>query len=261
MSALGHQLTILRSVASTLLQGGRGVSGTAFPKQPELPIKLYDMEGCPFCRRVREVLTLLNLDVEIYPCPKNGLRFRPEAIAQSGQALFPFLVDENTGTALLESQAIIDYLFQAYGSTGKTPRKWQNLSAKPVAGMLVSAASGMRGLNAEAGNAGRRLPAEKLHLWSFEASPYSRPVRELLCELEIPYVLHNVAKERWQDMGPAVLRAKPGPYVPVAGGKRERELPVMQNRMQVPYLIDPSNGVHMFESKNILQYLRSSYGV
>lgn len=68
----------------------------------------------------------------------------------------------------------------------------------------------------------RAAPEQKLELWSFEASPYSRVVRGLLCELELPYILHNVAKERWQDQGPAILRLKPGKYVPLKGGKREK---------------------------------------
>jgi glutathione S-transferase len=68
-----------------------------------------------------------------------------------------------------------------------------------------------------------------------------------------------VAKERWQDMGPAVLRAKPGPYVPLLGGKREQLLPVMQGKMQVPYLVDPNTGVSLFESKAILAYLNQTY--
>ncbi len=254
-----HQVKVLQSVAATLLQGGRGVSGTPNPKQPALPIKLFDMEACPYCRRVREVVTLLNLDVEIYPCPKNGTRFRSVAEGMAGKAQFPLLIDENTGTQLLESQAIIDYLFQHYGKSGKTPKAWQSMPKLPVLQTLVSGVSLMRGLNAQAGNASKAAPAQLLHLWSFDASPFSRLVRERLCELELPYVLHTVAKECWQDMGPAVLRLKPGKYVPVAGGKRERELPVMQGRLQVPYLVDPNTGVQMFESKDILKYLNQTY--
>ena len=254
-----HQVKVLQSVVSTLLQGGRGVSGTAHPKQPKQPIKLFEMEACPYCRRVREVVTLLNLDVEIYPCPKNGTRFRPVAAGLAGKAQFPLLIDDNTGTQLLESQAIIDYLFQHYGSSGKTPRKWQQMSKLPIVQTLVSGASLMRGLNAQAGNASKAAPAQLLHLWSFEASPFSRLVRERLCELEIPYVLHNVAKERWQDMGPAIMRLKPGKYEPIVDGKRAQELPAMQGKLQVPYLVDPNTGVQMFESKDILKYLNQTY--
>ena len=106
----------------------------------------------------------------------------------------------------------------------------------------------------------RAAPEQLLELWSFEASPYSRIVRATLTELEIPYILHNVPKERWQDMGPAVLRLKPGKYEPLAGGKREKMLPEMQGKMQVPYLVDPNTGVKMFESAQIVKYLKKQYG-
>ena len=103
----------------------------------------------------------------------------------------------------------------------------------------------------------RAAPEHKLELWSFEASPYSRVVRSVLSELELPYILHSVAKERWQDMGPAILRLKPGKYEPLKEGKREKLLPVMQGKMQVPYLVDPNTGVKMFESAEIVKYLKT----
>lgn len=253
-----HQIKVLQSVAATILEGGRGVSGTPHPKQPELPLKLYDIEASPFCRRVREVLTALNLDAEIYPCPKKGTRFRPVAEKLAGKTQFPLLVDENTGLKILESQDIIDYLFEHYGKTGKTPKKWQNLPKTPLRELLAGAPRGLRGLKAEKSNTSKPAPNQLLQLWSFEGSPYTRLVRERLCELEIPYVLRNVAKERWQDMGPAVLRLKPGKYCPLQGGKREKELD-RNSKMQVPYLIDPNTGVAMYESADILRYLDYTY--
>ena len=51
MGSLKHQLKVLQSVMSTLTEGGRGVTGTAFPKQPTKPLRLYEFEACPFCRR------------------------------------------------------------------------------------------------------------------------------------------------------------------------------------------------------------------
>ncbi len=81
-----------------------------------------------------------------------------------------------------------------------------------------------------------------------------------MSELEIPYILHNVAKERWQDMGPAKLRLKPGKYVPVSGGKREQVMQVMGRDIQVPYLIDPNTNTKMFESAKIVRYLQEQYG-
>ena len=82
-------------------------------------------------------------------------------------------------------------------------------------------------------------------------------------ELEIPFIFHNVAKECWQDIGPAVLRLKPGKYVPLVGGKREKIIPVMgraKQDIQVPYLEDPNTGEKLFESAAIVSYLQKQYG-
>ncbi len=49
---------------------------------------------------MREAITLLDLDVMIYPCPKGGPTYRPKAVQLSGRSQFPFLVDPNTGRGL-----------------------------------------------------------------------------------------------------------------------------------------------------------------
>ena len=59
-------------------------------------------EPMPCMRQVREALTLLDLDVLIYPCPKGGPTYRPKATQMSGKAQFPFLVDPNTGSSFSE---------------------------------------------------------------------------------------------------------------------------------------------------------------
>lgn len=257
---LPHSLKVASALTTSLTEGGRGMYGTAFPKQPAKPLKLYEFEACPFCRRVREVLTLLNLDVEIYPCPKNGTRFRPEVKTAQGKAQFPYLVDENTGDRLFESADIIAHLFRHYGVTGEVPAAYRRPPRLPVLGMLGTAASASRGMTARSGNKNRAAPQQLLNLWGFEASPFTRLVRERLTELELPYVSHTVAKERWQDMGPAKLRLKPGTYQPIRGGKRDKTLTVMGGKMQVPYLEDPNTGIKLFESKDILSYLDKQYG-
>ena len=66
------------------------------------------------------MITLLNLDVEIYPCPKGGLKYRSIVKEIGGKLQFPFLIDENTGDKLYESQDIIHHLFKYYGKTGQT---------------------------------------------------------------------------------------------------------------------------------------------
>ena len=257
---MNHQIKVIQALASSLLEGGRGMQGTAFPQQPEKPLQLYEFEGSPFCRRVREVLTLLNLDYEVYPCPKGGEKYRKIVQEKGGKQQFPFLVDENSGVALYESQDIIHYLFKNYGKTGKTPQKFAHYPQLPVVALAGTLVNGARGIWINKKIIDRAAPAELLELWGFEASPFTRVVRATLAELELPFIYHNVAKERWQDMGPAVLRFKPGKYQALAGGKREKVMDVMGRDIQVPYLVDPNTGVKMFESAAIVKYLNKHYG-
>ena len=257
---MNHQIKVIQALASSLLEGGRGMQGTAFPQQPEKPLQLYEFEGSPFCRRVREVLTLLNLDYEVYPCPKGGEKYRKIVQEKGGKQQFPFLVDENSGVALYESQDIIHYLFQHYGKTGKTPQKFAHYPQLPVVALAGTLVNGARDIWINKKIIDRAAPAELLELWGFEASPFTRVVRATLAELELPFIYHNVAKERWQDMGPAVLRFKPGKYQALAGGKREKVMDVMGRDIQVPYLVDPNTGVKMFESAAIVKYLNKHYG-
>lgn len=257
---LHHQIKVAQALLSAIAEGGRGASGTPYPKQPEKALKLYEFEGSPFCRRVREVMTVLNLDYEVYPCPKGGQRYRQEMKQLGGKKQFPFLVDENTGDQLYESQDIIHYLFKHYGRTGTTPKKYGHYPKIPVAAFAGTILNGARGVWVNKDILNREAPQQLLELWGFEASPYTRIVRGVLTELELPFKFHNTAKERWQDQGLAALRLKPGKYVPLAGGKRERILTVMGDNLQVPYLVDPNTGVKMFESAEIVKYLQQQYG-
>ncbi len=40
---------------------------------------------------------ILDLDVLVLPCPKEGPTYRPQAVAKGGKAQFPYLEDPNTG--------------------------------------------------------------------------------------------------------------------------------------------------------------------
>ncbi|XP_068648725.1 uncharacterized protein [Aristolochia californica] len=83
-------------------------------------LQLYEFEACPFCRRVREAMTELDLSVEVYPCPKGSLRHREIVRNIGGKEQFPFLVDSNTGRSMYESGEIVKYLFYQYGH-GRKP--------------------------------------------------------------------------------------------------------------------------------------------
>lgn len=250
-----HQLNVLGSVVASTCALWRGGAGRAHFRQPALRPVLYDIEASPYCRMVREAATALHLDLDIRPCPKGGRRFRPEAERLGGKQQFPLLIDGNTGSVLYESADIIDYLFRTYAGRG-TPAAYRVTPLHKAASFAASGARGLRGMKARPA----REASRPLALWSFEASPYSRPVRERLCELELPYSLHNLGKEHWTEIGPAVQRLHFGPYQPIPGGKRDHFMREY-GRVQVPYLEDPNTGAALFESEDILAYLDKTYAL
>ncbi|MGI9295783.1 MAG: glutathione S-transferase N-terminal domain-containing protein, partial [Pseudomonadales bacterium] len=174
------------SLLTTAIRGSNGISAKPASRKPDKTLELYDMEGCPFCRLAREALTELDLDAIIYPCPKNGQRFRPRAVELGGKALFPFLVDPNTGVQMYESLDVVAYLYETYGKR-TLPLKWRAGALQKVSSMLASAPRLGQGIGAKKS----KLPGKNLELYSFEGSPFARQVREKLCELEIPYLLHS----------------------------------------------------------------------
>lgn len=253
---MANPLAVSASVLASSLRGWRGTASFR-PRatQPAQPPRLYEYEASPYCRLVREALTELDLDVLILPCPQGGTRFRPEAQAHGGKQQFPYLEDPNSGTAMYESADIIDYLARTYGnSRARGPRGLRQHGAVGMA-FLASVSRSMRGYRARPSKA----PAQPLELYSFESSPYSRLVREVLCELELPYLLRNTAKARWEDMGPPGLRRALFPKTPVQGRNRLR-LVELTGRMQVPYLVDLNTDTAMYESADIIRYLEREYG-
>lgn len=250
---MSHLANILSSVVASTLRGWRGSSASRTVRQPAKLPELFDREDDPECRLVREALTELNLDVMIYPCPEAGDRFSQRLDELSrGSGRVPFLYDPNTEEKMDGAQAIIAYLFRQYCEREMPPaltpnalHLWQARMASAVRPKRLLAQPS-------------KSPAQPLILYSFESSPYSRPVREKLCELQLPYRLVNLGKQQVADIGPAKQRLHLGPYRPVPGTKRA-EMLARWGRVQVPFLIDPNESVEMFESKDILDYLDARY--
>ena len=243
---------VLSSTLASTLRFWRGTNARGSVRQPARPLQLYEFEACPFCRLVREALTELDLDALVYPSPHGGRRFRPKVAQLGGKQQFPFLVDPNTSESMYESGDIIAYLYRTYGGR---PAPTRLLRTVDVTTSVLASVPRLR-----AGSQARpsKAPKRPLELFSFESSPYSRRVRELLCELELPYLLRSTGKARWQDLGPPILRAKLFPELPVVGRTRP-ELLQRAGKVQVPYLVDPNTGIEMFESQAIREYLLDTY--
>jgi len=244
---------IATSLLSTLLRGSSGIQSRPAAKRPLELLQLYDIENCPYCRLVREALTELDLDAQIFPCPKNGERYRPEVVARGGKAQFPYLVDPNTGVEMYESLQIVDYLFETYGQR-KLPLKWRAGQLQTFGSMLASASRMGQGMEAEPGEE----PDYLLELYSFESSPYARPVREMLCNMEISYILRNCGRTRLEEWLLPGVRERLGIEVESELDNR-RELQATEGRVSIPYLYDPNTERGLFESAQIMAYLQDNY--
>ena len=220
--------------------------------EPSKTLELYDCENDPECRPVREALTVLDLEVMVYPVPRNGKRFQKQLTAMSGSDRVPFLHDPNTGECLQGAEVIVNYLYAQFAPEGeKAP---MNLLA------LASIASTLRGSKGKDARPGK-TPRQPLELYSFEASAFTRLVRETLCEREIPYLLHNVGKSpgKMVEFLPPILREnKVKDYQPET--ENRRKLVARGGHMMVPYLVDPNTGAAMYESADIQAYLLKTYG-
>jgi glutathione S-transferase len=245
---------IASSLLATLVRGTSGIQSSPAPVKPEQLLQLYDIENCPYCRLVREALTELDLDVEIYPCPKGGERFRPQLEERGGKAQFPYLVDPNTGVEMYESLDIVEYLFETYGQR-KLPLKWRAGKLQTLGSMLASAPRMSQGTKARPAVE----PEYLLELYSFESSPYARPVRELLCEMEIPYIVRNCGRTELQEWILPPVRAALD-ITPDSKLENRVILQDMEGRVSIPYLYDPNIQAGLFESGDIMQYLRDTYG-
>jgi glutathione S-transferase len=229
---MNRALDVATSFAASLARAGTGMRVAALGPRPEKPLELYEFEACPYCRKVREAASLLDLELLVLPCPKGGPRFREEVKRRGGKYQFPYLVDPNAGKEMYESDEIVAHLFERYGA-GRPPFLLAGGALTDVSAGLASALRPGRGARYRPA----RAPELPLELWSFEASPYCRIVRECLSSLELPYRLHNVAK----------------------GSPRRVAFARRSGRMQVPWLSDPNTGETMFESADIVRYLERTY--
>ena len=211
-------------------------SGYARTRRPKKLLQIYEFEGCPFCQKVREAVCILDLDVEMLPCPKGGPTFRPEVFKMGGKAQFPYLVDPNTGVQMYESDAIIQYLFDTYGEENETiPFTLQPSVVTTLSSSLSRLPRSGKGNQFSES----KQPKQSLVFWGYDASPFVKIVRERLVELELPHVYKSAPR----------------------GSSKRNELWRKTGRFQVPFLEDPNTGVELFESADIVAYLNDVYAV
>jgi len=233
--SLRNTLNNVSAYSVSVLRLGRGLgSRSPSENEPAIPLELYEFEAFPYCKKVREALSHLNIEY-ISRSSARGSKSRAEVAAKGGQQQFPFLVDPNSGTSMYESEDIIDYLYATYGQ-GRSAG-WRMLGPINTFGARLASVVRPRGgrVNAIARSSD---PEELLVLYNMEGSPYCRKVREVLCELDLD--CHMKTTTRW--------------------GPRREDLVARGGKKTVPYLVDPNTGTEMYESDAIISYLRTTYG-
>lgn len=213
--------TIVRAGAGTRVLDERG------PRPAETLI-VYQREACPFSRRVREALSMLDLDARMKPVPRGSARHSRELVALTGDVEIPVLVDPAMGLVLQDTDGILQHLFHHYGR-GDVPLRLRAHASSRLASRL------RRGHGEEA--RASIAPSRPLELTGYEASPATRLVRETLDELELPYFSRPLA-----------------PHSP-----RRREYFASEGTMELPRLEDRAAGITLFGATAICSYLERTY--
>ncbi len=69
---------------------------------------LYVKDGCPYCARVLVAGSSLGIEFTLKNIADEGVA--DELVARGGKRMVPYLVDEDTGIEMYESDDIVDYL-------------------------------------------------------------------------------------------------------------------------------------------------------
>eukprot|EP00917_Polyrhabdina_sp_WS-2016_P022166 GHVP01048125.1.p1 GENE.GHVP01048125.1~~GHVP01048125.1.p1 ORF type:complete len:337 (+),score=41.47 GHVP01048125.1:38-1012(+) len=197
---------LLAMLSFVRLGAGRWVAkGVDKCQRPAKPLELYEYEGCPYCRKTRETLSVLALDVVVYPCPRESLGFikivnsRFRSIAQKAadrmgcKMTFPYLVDPNNGTELFDSGRINEYLWREYGHEATSPLNTK-IALSELYFSLTNPFLGLLRPCLDFGflRAPSRRPQNNLEVYAREDSVDGRRLREMLTTLETPYLLHHM---------------------------------------------------------------------
>ena len=194
-----------------LLRAGRGQqvcsAASASSKlpvpRPTKPLILYSYEGNQFCRLVREVLTELDLPYELRSAGKSSPRREQMAQMTGGSSQCPYLIDENTDTAMFESADIIRYLYKTYALWTPPSELLESASAvvtpllKPIYQKLAPLQAGANGEDTAAYDAAIAKAKSEIEdeINSSTVVIYTYSLSPLLDNLDIKYKEISLGKE------------------------------------------------------------------
>jgi glutathione S-transferase len=174
-------------------------------------------------------MAMLDLDARIKPVPNGSAIHAPELLALTGQTKVPVLVDFASGVVIEGTRAVLMHLFEHYGRS-PIPLRLRLTSTSRLASRLRDG----HGKRIRA----TRMPLGMLELTGYEASPSTRLVREVLSELEMPYISRQLA----------------------AASPRRRAFFARTGSMELPHLLDPNEGIEIVSAGPIIAHLEQTYG-
>ena len=201
-----------------LLRAGRGQQVcSAASASSKLPVPrptksliLYSYEGNQFCRLVREVLTELDLPYELRSAGKSSPRREQMAQMTGGSSQCPYLIDENTDTAMFESADIIRYLYKTYALWTPPSELLESASdvvtplLKPIYQKLAPIQAGANGEDTASYDAAIAKAKSEIEdetnsntvvIYTYSLSPFCTEATDLLDNLDIKYKEISLGKE------------------------------------------------------------------
>lgn len=223
------------SAAITLPAGGLSVLADVKAVSPSKPLILYEYEDSPDCKKVREACAVLDLPIEVRPCPGSTSGFSDQlSTITLGKREVPCMIDNNPSMyrpTLFGTKEIIPYLFKTYTKSGEIPGNFKG-------GLSAGKSGGGKKIRANARP--DFLKIKPITLYGWEGAPFYKPVRETLNNLGLSHIIINCANGSKRRS--AVTSKSGGPF-------------------SVPFIVDPNTGVELFESKEIVRYLEATYTV
>ncbi|CAJ1952510.1 unnamed protein product [Cylindrotheca closterium] len=238
--------TLTSGLASIVRVRENGLAGVGVAPdakaQGGFGLKLYDVENSRDCRLVRELVTELDLVVDIVPVGKGSKHKPPKevpclvAISDGGE--------ETVVSGVNSIRKFLKNTFSEEASEVSTDTDTLQQVVEAITPVSLTAAGLLRtgrgisvALAASASNKVNK-PEKKLILYSYEGNQFCRLVREVLTELDISYELRSAGKK---------------------SPRRDELAGITGGSTQCPYLVDPNTDTSLAESADIIRHLYASY--
>lgn len=259
--------TLTSGLASIVRVGENGLAGVTVSQnsqaQDGISLMLYDVENSKDCRLVRELVTELDLVVDIIPVGKGSKTQIPSGEAPCLVAL-SYEDEESTITGVIEICKFLTKTFseEATSLSADSDKTLQQVidAVTPVSLAVAGLLRTGRGTSVVPAASASKKPQKKLVLYSYEGNQFCRLVREVLTELDISYELRSAGKgsPRREELAGLTGGSTQCPYLGAYDLYSVQRL--FHLTSHPPFnLVDPNTNTSLAESADIIRYLYNTY--